>query len=53
MLLPVHDEILAMVPESDGPTATAALVACMETPFEGVPIAVEADEPSFAWADAA
>jgi DNA polymerase I-like protein with 3'-5' exonuclease and polymerase domains len=53
VLLPVHDEIIAMVPEQDGPAAIAALVACMQTQFRGVPIVAEADEPSYAWADAA
>lgn len=53
VLLPVHDEIIAMVPEQDGPAATAALVACMQTEFRGVPIVAEADEPSGCWADAA
>ena len=53
VLLPVHDEIIAMVPERDGPAATAALVSCMQTEFQGVPIAVKADEPSRHWADAA
>ena len=53
VLLPVHDEIIAMVPEQDGPAATAALVDCMQTEFQGVPIVAEADEPSQHWADAA
>jgi DNA polymerase I-like protein with 3'-5' exonuclease and polymerase domains len=53
VLLPVHDEIIAMVPEHDGPAATAALVDCMQTNFQGVPIVAEADQPSHAWADAA
>jgi len=53
VLLPVHDEIIAMVPEQDGPAATAALVDCMQTEFQGVPIVAEADEPSHSWTDAA
>lgn len=53
VLLPVHDEILAMVPEHDGAAATTALTACMQTQFHGVPIAAEADEPRHAWTDAA
>ncbi len=53
MLLPVHDEIVAMVPERDGTAATAALVGCMQAEFLGVPIVVEADEPTHAWTDAA
>jgi len=52
VLLPVHDEIIAMVPEADGPAATTALVECMRTEFQGVPIAAEADAPSHGWADA-
>lgn len=53
VLLPVHDEVIAMVPEQDGRAATAALVECMQTEFRGVPIVAEADEPSGCWADAA
>ena len=53
VLLPVHDEIIAMVPEADGTAATMALVTCMQTEFQGVPIVAAADEPSYAWADAA
>ena len=53
VVLPVHDEIIAMVPEADGPAATAALVGCMQSEFMGVPIVAEADEPSPCWADAA
>jgi DNA polymerase I len=51
-LLPVHDEIIVMVPEPDA-AATAALVECMRTTFQGVPIIAEADAPTHAWADAA
>lgn len=53
VLLPVHDEIIAMVPEDEGDVATAALVECMQIEFRGVTIVAEADEPSRAWADAA
>jgi DNA polymerase I-like protein with 3'-5' exonuclease and polymerase domains len=53
VLLPVHDEILAMVPEYDAPAATEALVACMHTTLRGVPILAEPDQPSHAWTDAA
>jgi len=53
VLLPVHDELIAMVPEHKGDAATAALVACMQTEFQGVPIVAEADEPSRYWTDAA
>lgn len=48
MLLPVHDEIIAMVPEDQGDAATAALVNCMQTEFRGVPIVAEADPPASA-----
>jgi DNA polymerase family A/3'-5' exonuclease len=53
VLLPVHDEILVMVPESDAVAASEALVACMETELNGVPILAQVSEPSYAWADAA
>jgi DNA polymerase I-like protein with 3'-5' exonuclease and polymerase domains len=53
VLLPVHDEILVMVPEHDAPAATNALVTCMQTELNGVPILAEASAPSYAWADAA
>lgn len=53
VILPVHDEILAMVPTPDAPHATAALLACMRTTLHGVPIHAEASTPSHAWADAA
>lgn len=52
VLLPVHDEIVAMVPTQDGTAATSALVGCMQTELHGVPIVAEADEPSYAWTDA-
>jgi P4 family phage/plasmid primase-like protien len=52
-LLPVHDELVAVVPQDDAAQATEALVACMQTELFGIPIVVEASEPSFAWADAA
>lgn len=53
VLLPVHDEILVMVPEHDAQAATEALVTCMQTDLNGVPIVAQASEPSYAWADAA
>jgi phage/plasmid-associated DNA primase len=52
-LMPVHDEILAMVPEHQALEATEALKACMATELYGVPIVAEADEPSFEWKDSA
>jgi DNA polymerase I-like protein with 3'-5' exonuclease and polymerase domains len=53
VVLPVHDEVIAMVPEADAQAATAALTACMQNTLRGVRIAAEASEPSFAWQDAA
>ncbi len=52
VILPVHDEILAVVPEADGPAATAALVRCMEMNLYGVPVVAEPSVPSLAWQDA-
>jgi DNA polymerase I-like protein with 3'-5' exonuclease and polymerase domains len=52
IVLPVHDELIAMVPESQAAEATAALTACMRNALNGVQIAAEASEPSFAWQDA-
>jgi P4 family phage/plasmid primase-like protien len=51
VVLPVHDEIVAMVPEADAERATEALVACMSRELYGIPIKAEASEPSFAWRD--
>jgi len=53
VLLPVHDEILVMVPEHDAPAATEALLACMHTELRGVPVVAQPSAPSYAWADAA
>jgi len=50
-LLPVHDELLAMVPEDEAAEATAALVECMTSELFGIPIAAEVAAPSFAWQD--
>lgn len=52
-LLPVHDEVVAFVPEDAAEEATAELVRCMETELHGVKIKVESDEPWVAWPDAA
>jgi KaiC/GvpD/RAD55 family RecA-like ATPase len=52
-LLPVHDELIVMVPADEAKEATAELVRCMETELYGVKIKVEADEPWTAWPDAA
>jgi DNA polymerase I-like protein with 3'-5' exonuclease and polymerase domains len=52
VILPVHDEVLAVVPEDDAAAATEALVEAMSSELHGVPIVAEASEPSYAWADA-
>jgi len=52
VVLPVHDEVLAMVPEAEAEVATAELVRCMTTDLYGVAIVAEASAPAFAWADA-
>ena len=53
VLLPVHDEVLAMVPEGEADEALATLTECMTNEVFGIPIIAEASEPSFAWKDAA
>jgi hypothetical protein len=51
VVLPVHDEIVAMVPEYDADRALATLVTCMTTELYGVAIVAEPGKPSFAWRD--
>lgn len=51
VLLPVHDEVVAMVPEDEAAEATSALVECMATELHGVQIVAEPSEPSYAWKD--
>lgn len=53
VVLPVHDEIVAMVPTEVADDATAYLVSCMTSDLYGVPITVEADAPSAQWMSAA
>jgi DNA polymerase I-like protein with 3'-5' exonuclease and polymerase domains len=53
VVLPVHDEIVAMVPEQDADEATEALVRCMSRELYGIPIVAEASTPAFAWKDSA
>lgn len=53
VLLPVHDELVVHVPEEDAEEATAALVDAMQAEIRGIPIIVEASEPSFFWKDSA
>lgn len=53
VLLPVHDEIVSMVPEDEAEEATASLVQAMAGELYGLEIKVEASAPAFAWADAA
>jgi P4 family phage/plasmid primase-like protien len=50
-LLPVHDELIVMVPEEDAEDATRELVRCMQGDLYGVKIIADPSEPSFAWAD--
>lgn len=52
VIMPVHDEVLARVPEAEAEDATTELVRCMRSELNGVEIAVEASTPSFAWQDA-
>ena len=51
-VLPVHDEVLSVVPAEQADGATAALVACMQTELAEMPIVAEPSQPSFAWQDA-
>lgn len=51
VLLPVHDELDAFVPEGEAVEATATLVSCMETELYGVKIIADPSEPSFYWQD--
>jgi DNA polymerase I-like protein with 3'-5' exonuclease and polymerase domains len=53
VLLPVHDELVVVVPEADAEAATAALVECMTSELYGIEIKAEASQPSFEWKDAA
>jgi len=52
VLLPVHDELLCVVPEADAAEAITALLNAMQTELHGVPITAEASQPSYAWRDA-
>lgn len=51
--LPIHDELIMMVPSEDAHEATTALVSCMESELYGVKIVAEPSEPSTYWQDAA
>jgi DNA polymerase I-like protein with 3'-5' exonuclease and polymerase domains len=51
VLLPVHDELVVVVPEAEALEAQAALIACMTSDLFGVPIVAEADAPTFSWQD--
>lgn len=53
VLFPVHDELVAMVPEDEAEEATAALTAAMTTDLHGVPIVAEASTPTYSWSDSA
>lgn len=56
-ILPVHDQVLAFVPEEESKEATAFLRECMETRVLSAPgigevfIGVDTDEPFEAWPD--
>ena len=52
VVLPVHDEVLALVPAEQADAATAELVRCMTSALHGVAIVAQASTPSFAWQDA-
>jgi P4 family phage/plasmid primase-like protien len=49
LLWPVHDEVVAQVPEHQAEEATAALVACMTTTLLGVAIVAKASQPLPYW----
>lgn len=53
VLLPIHDEVVAMVPEAEAAEATAFLSECMTSELLGVPIVAEASAPSDRWQDSA
>lgn len=53
VVLPVHDEIVAMVPAAVAVEATKYLVTCMTSRLGPVPIEVEADQPAPVWQSAA
>ncbi|HET8682141.1 MAG TPA: DNA polymerase, partial [Micromonosporaceae bacterium] len=53
VLLPVHDEIVTVIPEADATDATAALVTAMQTELFGVQIKADPSTPTFTWADSA
>jgi P4 family phage/plasmid primase-like protien len=52
-LVPVHDELIVMVPEGDAQEATRELVRCMAGDLYGVQIVADPSEPTFAWSDSA
>jgi P4 family phage/plasmid primase-like protien len=51
VLLPVHDELVVMVPEDEAEEATTALETAMTTDLYGIPILAEASVPSYSWSD--
>lgn len=53
VILPVHDEVVAMVREEDADAAAAYLGECMTTSLYGVAITAEVDAPVDRWASAA
>jgi DNA polymerase I-like protein with 3'-5' exonuclease and polymerase domains len=50
-LLPVHDELVLMVPQDEADDATAALAEAMTSELHGVQIIAETSQPSFHWED--
>ena len=50
-LLPIHDELLTFVPETEAAEALEMLKACMAGNLFGVPIQAEGTGPFTAWPD--
>lgn len=50
-LIPVHDELVVMVPEHEAEAATQALTEAMTTTLFGIPIIAEASTPTYSWSD--
>lgn len=51
IILPVHDEVVTMVPAEHAQFASELLTWCMTSELFGVPIKAEPSVPSFAWQD--
>jgi DNA polymerase-1 len=50
VLLPIHDELIVQAPAADMPELMRAVSACMETTFNGVPIASDGEVFGRTWA---